>query len=81
VSGGVRCSFSSVKNLLGTFLKRIRQGDLVACQFQRTITDRKGTFANLRCRLRYLLFCNRYKNSYSDEKEGQPFRAGLLVSN
>jgi hypothetical protein len=28
-----------------TFLKRIRQGDLVACQFPRTITDRKGTFA------------------------------------
>jgi hypothetical protein len=73
-----------------TFLKRIRQGDLVACQFPRTITDRKGTFAkpqvdrqdiaNPRCRLRHLLFCNRYKNSYSNEKEGQPFRAGLLVS-
>jgi hypothetical protein len=28
-----------------TFLKRISQGDLVACQFQRTITDWKGTFA------------------------------------
>ena len=28
-----------------TFLKRIRQEDLVACQFPRTITDRKGTFA------------------------------------
>ena len=50
----------------------------------------KGTFAkpqvdrqdiaNPRCRLRHLLFCNRYKNSYSNEKEGQPFRAGLLVT-
>ncbi|HTF62792.1 MAG TPA: hypothetical protein VK638_08785 [Edaphobacter sp.] len=28
-----------------TFLKRIRQGDLVTSQFPRTITDRKGTFA------------------------------------
>ena len=28
-----------------TFLKRISQGDLVACQFPRTTTDRKGTFA------------------------------------
>ena len=28
-----------------TFIKRIRQGDLASCQFQRTITDRKGTFA------------------------------------
>ena len=26
------------------------------------------------------LFYNRYKNRDSDEKEGQPFRAGLLVS-
>ena len=49
-----------------TFLKRIRQGDLVACQIPRTITDRKGTFAkpqvdrqdiaNPRCRLRHLSF-------------------------
>ncbi|MCU1222930.1 MAG: hypothetical protein JWQ42_1023 [Edaphobacter sp.] len=28
-----------------TFLKRIRQGDLAASQFPRTVTDRKGTFA------------------------------------
>ena len=28
-----------------TFSKRIRQGDLAACQFPRTVTDRKGTFA------------------------------------
>lgn len=28
-----------------TFLKRIRQGDLAASQFTRTLTDRKGTFA------------------------------------
>jgi uncharacterized LabA/DUF88 family protein len=28
-----------------TFTKRIRQGDLASCQFSRTITDRKGTFA------------------------------------
>ena len=28
-----------------TFLKRIRQGDLAASQFPKTLTDRKGTFA------------------------------------
>ncbi len=28
-----------------TFIKRIRQGDLAACQFPITLTDRKGTFA------------------------------------
>jgi hypothetical protein len=28
-----------------TFMKRIRQGDLAASQFPRTLTDRKGTFA------------------------------------
>ena len=28
-----------------TFIKRIRRGDLAACQFPKTLTDRKGTFA------------------------------------
>lgn len=28
-----------------TFIKRIRQGELAACQFPKTLTDRKGTFA------------------------------------
>lgn len=28
-----------------TFIKRIRQGDLAACQFPKTLTDRKGTLA------------------------------------
>jgi hypothetical protein len=28
-----------------TFVKRIRQGDLISSQFPRVLTDRKGTFA------------------------------------
>jgi len=74
-----------------TFLKRIRQGDLAASQFPRTVTDRKGTFAKpagwqggrktgkRQRRNRYISY-NCYKNSYSDNKQGQPFRVGLFVN-
>jgi hypothetical protein len=72
-----------------TFLKRIRQGDLAASQFPRTITDRKGTFAkptgweagsfaNPRVSLISPIFYNRYKNSYSTKKKVNRF--GLTFS-
>jgi hypothetical protein len=72
-----------------TFLKRIRPGDLVACQFPRTITDGRvlspsprligrQDIANPRCRLRHLLFCNRYKTATVTKKKANRF--GLTFS-
>jgi len=70
-------------------LKRIQAGGLVACQFPRTITDRKGTFAkpqvdrqdiaNPRCRLRHLLFLQPLQKTATVTKK-KANRFGLAFS-